>query len=143
MPNAPSNCCCKARHLWNAGIFLVQAKVLIAALEEHAPDILESCRRAPAVPQIDGDFIRMDRDTFESCRSQSIDYAVLEKCEHVAVIPFRGAWSDVGSWNAVAALHDADERGNRLSGHGFALGSATRSSMRRRARWLRWVRRIC
>ena len=66
----------------------------------------------------------MDRNTFESCRSQSIDYAVLEKCGHVVVIPFRGAWSDVGSWNAVAALHDADERGNRLSGNGFALGSS-------------------
>lgn len=110
-------------HLWNAGIFLVQAKVLLAALAQHAPDILDTCRRATAAPQIDGDFIRMDRAAFESCRSQSIDYAVLEKCENVAVLPFRGAWSDVGSWNAVAALHDADERGNRISGHGFALGS--------------------
>ena len=110
-------------HLWNAGIFLVQAKVLIAALEEYAPDILDSCKRATAIPQIDGDFIRMDKAVFESCRSQSIDYAVLEKHERVAVIPFNGAWSDVGSWNAVAELHRADEHGNRLSGHGFALAS--------------------
>ena len=111
-------------HLWNAGIFLVQAKVLIAALEEHAPDILATCRRATAAPQIDGDFIRMDKSIFESCRSQSIDYAVLEKYGRVAVVPFSGAWSDVGSWNAVADLHDADEHGNRMSGHAFAVGSA-------------------
>jgi len=110
-------------HLWNAGIFLVQAKVLIAALEQHAPDILATCRRATAAPQLDGDFIRMDKVAFESCRSQSIDYAVLEKCDRVAVLPFSGAWSDVGSWNAVAQLHGADEQGNRLSGHAFAVGS--------------------
>ncbi len=110
-------------HFWNAGIFLVQAKVLLAALKQHAPDILEACRCATGASLVDGDFIRMDRAAFEGCRSQSIDYAVLEKCDRVAVLPFRGAWSDVGSWNAVAALHHPDERGNRLSGHGFALGS--------------------
>jgi len=110
-------------HLWNAGIFLVQAKVLVAALAQHAPDILATCRRATAAPQLDGDFIRMDKAAFESCRSQSIDYAVLEKCDRVAVLPFSGAWSDVGSWNAVADLHDADAQGNRLSGHAFAVGT--------------------
>ena len=110
-------------HLWNAGIFLVQAKVLIAALEQHAPDILETCRRATAEPDLDGDFIRMDRAIFQSCRSQSIDYAVLEKFDRVAVLPFQGSWSDVGSWNAVADLHEADPQGNRISGHGFVLGA--------------------
>ncbi|MDM0114290.1 mannose-1-phosphate guanylyltransferase/mannose-6-phosphate isomerase [Variovorax sp. J22R133] len=110
-------------HLWNAGIFLVQAKVLIAEFEKHAPDILEACRRATAHPSIDGAFVRMDRAAFESCRSQSIDYAVLEKSSCVAVLPFGGAWSDVGSWNAVANLHKADENENRISGQGFAIGT--------------------
>ena len=110
-------------NLWNAGILLVQAKVLIAALHDHAPDILESCRLATAVIEEDGDFMRMDRAAFERCRSQSIDYAVLEKCERVAVIPFQGRWSDVGSWNAVADLHDADASGNRISGQGFAMNA--------------------
>ncbi len=108
-------------HFWNAGIFLVQAQVLLSALAQHAPDILESCRRATARPMRDGDFIRMDRAAFESCRSQSIDYAVLEKSEQVAVVPFEGVWSDVGSWNAVAALHPCDEQQNRISGNGFAI----------------------
>lgn len=112
-------------HLWNAGILLVQAKVLIAALEEHAPDILQSCRLATASVESDGDFLRMDSATFGRCRSQSIDYAVLEKCSRVAVIPFQGRWSDVGSWNAVADLHDADASGNRVSGKGYTLGAQT------------------
>jgi mannose-1-phosphate guanylyltransferase/mannose-6-phosphate isomerase len=110
-------------HLWNAGILLVQAKVLIAAVEQHAPDILDSCRQATAAIKTDGDFLRMDSAAFTSCRSQSIDYAVLEKCDRVAVIPFQGRWSDVGSWNAVAELHDVDDEGNRISGQGFAMGA--------------------
>ncbi|CAN7291953.1 mannose-1-phosphate guanylyltransferase/mannose-6-phosphate isomerase [Variovorax sp. LjRoot290] len=110
-------------HLWNAGILLVQAKVLIAAVEQHAPDILESCRLATAAIETDGDFLRMDSAAFGRCRSQSIDYAVLEKCDRVAVIPFQGRWSDVGSWNAVAELHDVDGDGNRISGQGFAMGA--------------------
>ncbi|MGO4394793.1 mannose-1-phosphate guanylyltransferase/mannose-6-phosphate isomerase [Variovorax sp. M-6] len=110
-------------HLWNAGILLVQAKVLIAALQEHAPDILDSCRLATATIETDGAFLRMDSAAFSRCRSQSIDYAVLEKCDRVAVIPFQGRWSDVGSWNAVADLHDTDANGNRISGQGFAMGA--------------------
>lgn len=110
-------------HLWNAGILLVQAKVLIAALQEHAPDILESCRAATSVIETDGDFLRMDGAAFGRCRSQSIDYAVLEKCDCVAVLPFQGRWSDVGSWNAVAELHDEDANGNRISGQGFAMNA--------------------
>jgi mannose-1-phosphate guanylyltransferase/mannose-6-phosphate isomerase len=41
----------------------------------------------------------------------------------VAVIPFKGAWTDVGSWNAVAALSAADESGNRVNGQGLAIQS--------------------
>ncbi|MET0542707.1 MAG: mannose-1-phosphate guanylyltransferase/mannose-6-phosphate isomerase [Variovorax sp.] len=108
-------------HLWNAGILLVQANVLIDALQAHAPDILESCRQATASIEADGDFLRMDAASFGRCRSQSIDYAVLEKSDRVAVLPFGGQWSDVGSWNAVAELHPADAAGNRISGHGFAM----------------------
>lgn len=110
-------------HLWNAGIFLVRADVLLAELEVHASDILDSCRRATARSERDGNFVRMERSAFEDCRSQSIDYAVLEKSDRVAVVPFEGAWSDVGSWNAVAALHPCDEHENRISGNGFTIGA--------------------
>jgi len=111
-------------HLWNAGILLVQARVLIAALQAHAEDILEACKAATSAIEADGDFLRMDAAAFGHCRSQSIDYAVLEKSDRVAVIPFQGQWSDVGSWNAVAELHDADAQGNRISGNGFAMNAS-------------------
>lgn len=110
-------------NFWNAGIVLVRANVLVEALRAHAPDILEACKLATAAPEQDGSFLRMNRSAFESCRSQSIDYAVLEQCDHVAVVPFAGVWSDVGSWNAVAELYPEDADGNRVHGHGFSVDS--------------------
>lgn len=91
-------------YLWNAGIFLVQAEVLLSALRIHAPDILSACQQAVARQTTDGAFRRLDVQAFAACRSESIDYAVMEKAANAAVIPFTGAWSDVGSWNAVAEL---------------------------------------
>jgi mannose-1-phosphate guanylyltransferase/mannose-6-phosphate isomerase len=108
-------------YLWNAGIFLVKTSTLLQALAQHAPDILESCRKATAKQTVDGDFIRLDPEIFSACRSESIDYAVLEKSRSVAVVPFTGQWSDVGSWNAVAALSSADADGNRNHGQGHFL----------------------
>lgn len=113
--------------LWNAGIFLAQARFLVEALEEHAPDILASCRTAMAAAKSEQPgkaapgvtFVRPDRAPFEACRSQSIDYAVMERHAFVAVIPFRGQWSDVGSWNAVADLAPADAQDNRVQGQGW------------------------
>jgi mannose-1-phosphate guanylyltransferase/mannose-6-phosphate isomerase len=105
-------------YLWNAGIFLCQASVLIDALSKHAPDILKSCQEAMKASVADGDFIRPDKESFLACRAESIDYAVMEHFQKVAVVPFKGAWSDVGSWNAVAALSPADASGNRMNGQG-------------------------
>lgn len=113
--------------LWNAGIFLCRASVLIEALQQHAPDILASC--VQALPPADSaaqpaavapQWIAPDAAAFAACRSQSIDYAVMEHHDNVAVVPYLGAWSDVGSWNAVAELTPPDAQGNRIEGQGIA-----------------------
>jgi len=108
-------------HLWNAGIFLCTAGTLKKALSTHAPDILSSCDAAMTGAQRDGDFLRPQREAFLGCRSESIDYAVMEHFDKVAVVPFAGQWSDVGSWNAVADLTPADAAGNRIEGHALLL----------------------
>jgi mannose-1-phosphate guanylyltransferase/mannose-6-phosphate isomerase len=110
-------------YLWNAGIFLSSASTLLKALDKHAPDILSSCQQAMQSPEIDGHFVRPNKESFLSCRSESIDYAVMEHFDKVAVVPFKGAWSDVGSWNAVAALTPEDQAANRISGQGMAVQS--------------------
>jgi len=108
-------------HFWNAGIFLIQASTLLAALKVHAGDILASCQQAVAAQTADGDFRRLGAEAFSGCRSDSIDYAVMEKAANVVVVPFAAAWSDVGSWNAVAELSAPDASGNRIHGKGHAL----------------------
>ena len=110
-------------HFWNAGIFLIQAKTLVNALKSHASDILASCELAVAAQTNDGDFRRLGVEAFGACRSDSIDYAVMEKAANVVVIPFSAAWSDVGSWNAVADLTEPDASGNRVHGHGHTVGA--------------------
>ena len=110
--------------LWNAGIFLCSAQTLLSALGQHAPDILQSCQQAMQAAAQDGSFVRPQPQAFEACRSESIDYAVMEHHANVVMLPFASAWSDVGSWNAVADLTPADAQGNRLHGQGFALQSS-------------------
>jgi len=111
--------------LWNAGIFLCKTSTLIGALERLAPDILRATKMAMSestseVLSESARFIRPDSICFAACRSQSIDYAVMERYENVAVVPFLGGWSDVGSWNAVADLTEADPDGNRIHGQGLS-----------------------
>jgi mannose-1-phosphate guanylyltransferase/mannose-6-phosphate isomerase len=110
--------------LWNAGIFLCSAQTLLNALGEHAPDILQACQQAMDGATQDGNFVRPQKEAFAACRSESIDYAVMEHHANVAVLPFASAWSDVGSWNAVADLTPADAQGNRIHGQGFPLQSS-------------------
>jgi mannose-1-phosphate guanylyltransferase / mannose-6-phosphate isomerase len=114
--------------LWNAGIFLCSAQTLINAFGQHAPDILQACQQAMASAAQDGSFVRPQTQAFEACRAESIDYAVMEHHANVAMLPFAIAWSDVGSWSAVADLTPADAQGNRLHGQGFALQSSNMTS---------------
>lgn len=106
--------------LWNAGIFLCAAQTLLMAMAVHASDILQSCRESLADSMLDQlgaqTFVRPHAHIFLACRAQSIDYAVMESYANVAVLPFSGAWSDVGSWNAVADLVEPDAQGNRSAG---------------------------
>jgi mannose-1-phosphate guanylyltransferase/mannose-6-phosphate isomerase len=113
--------------LWNAGIFLVSSQTLLDAMALYAPDILRTCEAAMkhAISEKVGAhvFVRPEKEAFESCRSDSIDYAVMEKHTNVVVLPFHGQWSDVGSWSAVAELSEADSDGNKAVGAGVFLNT--------------------
>jgi mannose-1-phosphate guanylyltransferase/mannose-1-phosphate guanylyltransferase/mannose-6-phosphate isomerase len=84
---------------WNAGIFLFAREAVIEALRLHAPAILAAAEK-----------------DFESSPSASIDTAVMEKAEKVAVVPTVMGWSDIGSWEALHALGPVDGDGNLLTG---------------------------
>ncbi len=99
-------------YLWNSGMFLLPARGYLDELGRYDPKMLEACRQAFEKAQTDQDFVRLDKAAFESCRADSIDYAVMEKTSRAAVVPLAAGWSDVGSF---AALHEAlgpDAAGN-------------------------------
>ncbi|MFT3905591.1 MAG: mannose-1-phosphate guanylyltransferase/mannose-6-phosphate isomerase [Steroidobacteraceae bacterium] len=103
-------------YYWNSGMFLFRARRFLEELEKYAPDIASVCSAAFARATRDMDFTRIDAASFAACRSESIDYAVMEKTSDALVVPLDAGWSDVGSWSA---LHDAsarDAHGNVLRG---------------------------
>ncbi len=103
--------------LWNAGIFLCRAGTLVEAIAQHAPDIFASCRTALAGAAREGRFVCPCATAMQACRAQSIDVALMERHSNIAVVPFTGQWSDVGTWVAAAQLTPADDAGNRLVGN--------------------------
>lgn len=103
-------------YFWNSGMFLFGARRYLDELALHAPDIADVCARASATAVRDQDFTRVDAAMFATCRSDSVDYAVMEKTRDAVMVPLDAGWNDVGSW---AALHDvlpADARGNVVRG---------------------------
>ncbi len=101
---------------WNSGMFVFSAARYLEELARHAPDILESCRMAMEGAREDLDFVRPDETAFLGCRSDSIDYAVMEKSERAAVIPCDLGWSDIGSWEQLWEVGEKDAAGNVTQG---------------------------
>ncbi|MEO9601232.1 mannose-1-phosphate guanylyltransferase/mannose-6-phosphate isomerase [Parasphingorhabdus sp.] len=109
---------------WNAGIFLFRADVYLTAMEKHSPDMLLACIAAMNNKRTENLICYPDPDAFSSAPSDSIDYAIMEKAEKVAVTPVNPGWSDVGSWDSLCELCDKDEDSNVIIGKAKAIASA-------------------
>jgi mannose-1-phosphate guanylyltransferase len=109
-------------HDWNAGIFLMKAGAYFEALQAYARDVYTHGLQAYAKRR-DGVRVFNDPDWFGQCPSISIDYAVMEKSDKVAVVPVFAGWSDIGSFAALAEVLAPDADGNVLEGHALALGA--------------------
>jgi mannose-1-phosphate guanylyltransferase / mannose-6-phosphate isomerase len=103
-------------YYWNSGMFVFTASRYLAELKHFAPDILDAVQAAFSAATTDLDFMRIDKAAFEKCRSESIDYAVMEKTRDAVVLPLDAGWSDVGSWSSLFDALPADEEGNVLQG---------------------------
>jgi len=103
--------------LWNSGMFLVRADVYLRELNTHATDIAEAVSKAMENLQQDGVFLRPDPDIFRSCRSQSIDYAVMEHTHAGKLVELDAGWSDLGSWGSLLAVGAKAQDGNVTRGN--------------------------
>ncbi len=106
---------------WNGGIFLFTAASYIAALETHAPGMATAAREAIDKATREGTRIHPEALSFGRSPDVSIDYAVMEKAERVAVVPVDMGWSDVGSWDALHELAIKDLDGNAHHGEVLAI----------------------
>jgi len=108
---------------WNSGIFIWKAATILAALKQHQPEMfahLQTIAAADGKPEFTAVFER----EFAAIRGVSIDYAVMEKAEKVAVIEALFVWDDVGSWHAIARLRGVDADGNTIAGKHLGLHTA-------------------
>ena len=111
-------------YLWNSGLFLFRADRYIQELERFEPDMVAACREALESAGRDLDFIRLDSEAFARCRSDSIDYAVMERTDDAMVVPMDPGWSDLGSWAALQAVSPVDGDGNVAIGDVLSQGTS-------------------
>ena len=108
-------------YLWNSGIFMMRASVWRHEVARIQPALYQACCAAFARGAPDGKFYRLGQAEFLSCRSDSVDYAIMEKLviekpRSLAVIELQSGWSDIGAWSALWALAKPDQAGNVISG---------------------------
>ncbi|HBW23166.1 MAG: mannose-1-phosphate guanylyltransferase/mannose-6-phosphate isomerase [Elusimicrobia bacterium GWA2_56_46] len=89
-------------YYWNSGMFAFTPTVMLAELKKYAPDICRRLRKNLAGLTAD----------FASMPNISIDYAVMEKSSRAAVLPLKLTWSDIGSWDSLPEITEADAKGN-------------------------------
>lgn len=106
--------------LWNAGMFCFKVESMLTEMRTHCPDILDAasaCLAASLEASGGSDsMLALDRDSFAKVRSDSIDFAVMERTQHAAVVACDIGWSDIGSWQAIGSLTQPDADGNRVVG---------------------------
>jgi mannose-1-phosphate guanylyltransferase/mannose-6-phosphate isomerase len=95
---------------------MFRASRYLEELRRFAPDILTACQKAWKGAARDLDFTRPEAEAFAGCRSESIDYAVMEKTGSAVVIPLDAGWNDIGSWSALWDVLEKDKDGNAVIG---------------------------
>lgn len=111
-------------YYWNSGMFLFRASRYLEELKEYRSDIYEACVNAMADTKKDLDFLRVNKEKFEACPSDSIDYAVMEKTCDAVVVPMDAGWSDIGSWASLWVVSEKDQNGNSLQGDVISLDTS-------------------
>ena len=108
-------------HAWNGGIFLFRADRYLEELAAFEPAMRDAAQAAMDAAVRTGTRIYPDADRFAASPAESIDYAVMERADKVAVVPVTMGWNDLGSWDALHAISDRDAAGNAHRGDVIAI----------------------
>jgi mannose-1-phosphate guanylyltransferase len=126
------------QYFWNSGMFCFKVGTLINELEVHAPELINAvraCLKDAFVKKGESSSIRLTEESFQNVPDISIDYALMEKSNKVAVVGCDLGWSDIGSWKAISELEDTDSYGNS-SPDGTILHDVTNSFIRNEDRMI-------
>lgn len=99
-------------YYWNSGMFLFRASRYLDELKKFRPRIFEACEASMDGMESDLDFLRVNKEKFIECPSDSVDYAVMENTDDAVVVPMDAGWSDVGSWTSLWDISKKDNNGN-------------------------------
>ena len=109
------------KFLWNAGIFLFSVRTVLDAFRQHCPDLVVPVKRAVKQGTTELGFLHLEPKAWAMAKNISIDYAVMERSDNLAVVPYDGHWSDLGSWDAVLRETAPDANGVVEHGHATAI----------------------
>ncbi len=114
-------------YYWNSGMFVLRASVWMRALERFRPDIATATRAAWVARKTDAKFVRPGTPEFAAVPSESVDYAVMERCPGsdiaLRMVPLAAGWNDLGAWEAVWQVADKDTEGNAFVGDALIVDS--------------------
>ncbi|MCU7373148.1 mannose-1-phosphate guanylyltransferase/mannose-6-phosphate isomerase [Paucibacter sp. O1-1] len=114
-------------YYWNSGMFVLRASTWLKALQRFRPDILEATRAAFAARKVDDKFVRPGKAEFAAVPSESVDYAVMERCPGsdipLAMVELDAGWNDLGAWEAVWQVTAKDADGNASRGDAIVKDS--------------------
>jgi mannose-1-phosphate guanylyltransferase/mannose-6-phosphate isomerase len=110
-------------YYWNSGMFVFRASVYLKELGQFNAAMLTACEEALRNASADMDFVRLAKEAFSACPSDSIDYAVMEKTAVAAVVPLAAGWSDIGSFSSIWESSSQDDSGNAVRGDVLLEGS--------------------
>jgi mannose-1-phosphate guanylyltransferase len=110
-------------YVWNSGMFIWKASVILKKFKELLPDIYEDLQKIAASFDAQ-DEQKVLNEVYPNIRSISIDYGIMEKSDGIKVVPAEFGWNDVGSWDMMGVLHEADGSGNIVVGNALNIDTS-------------------
>lgn len=108
------------QYLWNSGMFIWRVSTILHNMEKYLPETYAGlCRIRDAIGTSEENEV-LEKE-FALFKSESIDYGIMEKADHIYTLPGSFGWDDVGSWNAVERIQPANEFGNVVNGNAVTV----------------------
>lgn len=107
----------KGNYFWNSGIFMFKVSTIIQELEQYCPEISSIIRNISCADKT------VPFTEFEKMPCISIDYALMEKSQNIAMVELQSDWKDLGSWKSIYEVSSKDNDGNVFVGHVLDKGS--------------------